>query len=224
MARESSKSRSRFEKFLTGRGIDIGCGPDPVTETCDTWDLSQGDAQEMKGAQAESYDWVWSSHCIEHLRNPQVALHRWWSLVKPGGYLIILAPEFTSYEHSIWPSIFNPDHKAAFVTSQDGSTGPAVYNFTDLVHGLTNHMLVRLERVVTEEPNLEDPQDTTLSDGLAQVEVVLQKLIPTPVRSRLMQLFACPRCYREIIAVGRTPEGKLSCRCTRCGTTGTYEL
>ena len=123
MCKEASKSRASFGKYLQGRILDIGGGPDPVTPEAIVWDLPQGSAQEMRGARAETFDVVFSSHCLEHLVMPQAALLRWWSLIRPGGYLIICVPSCDGYEQGYWPSRWNPQHHFAFSasTSRDSS-------------------------------------------------------------------------------------------------------
>lgn len=99
MTRETSKASTRrcregyFDKYLAGDGIDIGCGDDPVTADCLHWDLPQGDAQELPGLVSQSFDWVYSSHCLEHLRDPIQAVARWWEVLRPLGYLLVVVPD-----------------------------------------------------------------------------------------------------------------------------------
>ena len=71
---------SRFATtFFKGSGIDIGCGDDPLSkyrlqypliDDLRPWDLPDGDAQLMSNVPDDSYDFVHSSHCLEHLSNP----------------------------------------------------------------------------------------------------------------------------------------------------------
>jgi SAM-dependent methyltransferase len=222
MCREASKSRLAFERYLSGRILDIGGGPDPITPEAQVWDLAQGDAQEMRGARPESFDVVFSSHCIEHLRNPQAALARWWSLVKPGGYLIVCAPEVDGYEQGYWPSRWNPQHHFAFTASTDVSWCPANLNLAELVGVLPGHKLLRLEVVVDEVPA--EPRDVTLSGARAQVELVVQKVAAPPVLvgSLLPEVFACPQCRRQVRAIGRSTEGAVLCKCEACGAAGSF--
>ncbi len=104
----------RLAPFLMGRGIDIGCGSDPVTPDCRGFDVSDGNAERIDEFVDDEFDFVWSSHCLEHMSDPRDALGRWWKLVRPGGYLILIVPDEDLYEQGCWPSVFNDDHKATF--------------------------------------------------------------------------------------------------------------
>lgn len=114
---KTSKIRSEGFKrtYLSGRIIDIGCGPDLVVPHAVPFDVDQGDAEHVLNYfPPESFDCVHSSHCLEHMRDVRAALSEWWSLVKPGGYLVVVVPDEDRYEQGFWPSIFNQDHKARF--------------------------------------------------------------------------------------------------------------
>ena len=109
--------RGDFERYLTGNGIDIGCGPDPLQVKegkVDPWDLPQGDAQYLEGVKSGSYDFLYSSHCLEHLVDIPTSLKNWTRVVKVGGFVYFTVPEYTIYEKIQWPSIYNSDHKHSF--------------------------------------------------------------------------------------------------------------
>ena len=145
---ESAKSRARreaegfFDKYCRGKGIDIGSGPDPLTPACRAWDVKDGDAQKMEGVADESFDFVYSSHCLEHMRDPLEALLNWWRILKPGGHLIVVVPHEDLYEQGLFPSVFNSDHKTSFSISKQRSWSPVHYNLTDLVRHLPRHDVV----------------------------------------------------------------------------------
>jgi SAM-dependent methyltransferase len=126
--RESEKTNARrtadfIATYLTGRIIDIGSGSDPVTASAERFDVGEGDANEiLKFRPAQSYDCVYSSHCLEHMKHPLSALKQWWALVKPGGYLVLVVPHEDLYEQGYWPSLFNRDHKATFRISKSNAT------------------------------------------------------------------------------------------------------
>ncbi len=50
------------------------------------------EATNLNNIKDESYDFLLSSHVIEHTANPIKALHEWIRVVKVGGYLIVLIP------------------------------------------------------------------------------------------------------------------------------------
>ena len=118
MGLEASKTKKFWDPamfaLLQGDGIDIGCGPDPILPTVDRFDQAEGDANEIEKFVAKRYDFVFSAHCLEHMRDPKVALQGWFNLVKPGGHLIVLVPDENLYEQGCYPSLFNTDHKWTF--------------------------------------------------------------------------------------------------------------
>jgi hypothetical protein len=63
------------------------------------------------------------------MANPESALSQWWSLVKPGGYLIVVVPHEDLYEQGIWPSRFNSDHKATFQLGAVSKFSPVLLDF-----------------------------------------------------------------------------------------------
>lgn len=103
------KTVTDFKKVL-----DIGCGPIPVLQNATPFDLVNGDASNILRHIDDAYDVVYSSHCLEHMQDPERVLHDWFSLVKSGGYLIVTIPHEVLYEQCFWPSIFNADHKVSF--------------------------------------------------------------------------------------------------------------
>jgi len=114
-----------LDTYVTGRVIDIGCGDTPVVPDAEPFDLDQGNANLIDEVrETESYDCVHSSHCLEHIHNPVDALRRWWKLVKPGGYLVVVVPDEDLYEQGVWPSRFNPDHKATFRLNKEDTWSP----------------------------------------------------------------------------------------------------
>jgi hypothetical protein len=83
-----------------------------------------------------TYDFVHSSHCLEHLHDPAEALSNWFRILRPGGHLIGLVPDEDLYEQGIWPSTFNGDHKWSFTIRKEGSWSPVSRNLVDLLTGL----------------------------------------------------------------------------------------
>ncbi len=118
---------------LRGSGIDVGAGPvdmppewrwwTQLDMDCTPWDVEQGDARLLEGVPDEHYDWLFSSHCLEHLETPNVALENWVRVVKPGGRLLISVPHRTLYEgRTRLPSKWNLDHKRFYLPFEDDGT------------------------------------------------------------------------------------------------------
>lgn len=58
------------------------------------------DAVALNGINDASYDFILSSHCLEHVANPLRALHEWGRITRPGGYLVLLLPDpKRSFDH-----------------------------------------------------------------------------------------------------------------------------
>ncbi len=139
---EAKKTNTlRGEAFMTryfqGKVIDIGAGNDLVCPHAERFDLEDGDANVIAQYRpVESYDCVHSSHCLEHMHDPEAALAQWWSLVKPGGFLVTVVPDEDLYEQGVWPSIFNKDHKTTFTLKAGPSWSPVSFNIENLIKQL----------------------------------------------------------------------------------------
>jgi SAM-dependent methyltransferase len=143
---EASKTRAEWTALeldiLQGKGIDIGCGPDRVTPDVRPFEREHGDANVIAQYVTETFDFVFSAHCLEHMDDPWAALAEWWKLVRPGGHLIFIVPDEDLYEQGMWPSIFNPDHKSSFTSSSGESWSGVSVNVFDLVAALPGAELI----------------------------------------------------------------------------------
>lgn len=146
---ETTKSKQYWgaieKEATTGRGIDIGCGPDPVTPDARRFDLEDGDANVASQFVKEQFDFVYSSHCLEHMHDPHATILDWWKLVKPGGYLFIMVPDEDLYEQGVFPSRSNTDHKATFTISKAKSWSPKSVNVLDLGLSLPGGKIISLQ-------------------------------------------------------------------------------
>lgn len=139
---EASKTLSVIsdlhKKLLQGKGIDIGSGPYPVVQNAEPFDVIHGDADNILDyvKQVGEFDFVFSSHCLEHMKDPYKAISDWWKLVRPGGAIIFIVPDEDLYEQGYWPSIFNGDHKHTFTISKMKSWSPVSINVIELVNSL----------------------------------------------------------------------------------------
>lgn len=121
---ESKKIVWEVAPFLRGRGIDIGAGDFkilPHAISVDNCHHSQfglqirpdvyvDTAEDLTVFGSQSMDFVYSSHLLEHMIDPQKTLKEWWRLVKPGGYLILYLPH-EDYYPKVGEDGANPDHK-----------------------------------------------------------------------------------------------------------------
>lgn len=111
------RARGDYDRYLVGRGIDVGAGDDPLQVSSGEivpWDKHDGDAQFLAGVPDESFDFVFSSHCLEHLEDVRVALSNWSRVLRTGGHVYVVVPDYTLYEHHRWPSVYNGEHKHSF--------------------------------------------------------------------------------------------------------------
>jgi SAM-dependent methyltransferase len=77
--------------------------------------------------------------------DPATAVAQWWSLVKPGGYLVLVVPHEDLYEQGLWPSKFNPDHKFTFRLDKAESWSPVSFDIRELVRGLPHCEIIAAE-------------------------------------------------------------------------------
>lgn len=176
-------------RYFTGHGIDIGGGYDPLWEyhelfpsmrSCRNWDVEDGDAQLMEGVADEAFDFVHSSHCLEHVRDPAIALQHWFRILRTGGHLIVMVPDEDLYEQGVWPSTYNNDHRRSFTIQkpEGASWSPVSTNITDLVRGLGPlAYLVKAQLLdVSYRYGLERGDQTASIVGECAIEFIVRKL------------------------------------------------
>jgi len=76
-------------QFCSGQGLDVGCGRWPLTGAQGIDIKNGGDAYRLP---VGPWDYIFSSHCLEHLENPVKALEHWKSKLKSGGTLFLYLP------------------------------------------------------------------------------------------------------------------------------------
>jgi SAM-dependent methyltransferase len=197
--KECSKSITRrladsnfSRKYFVGSGLDVGGKPDPLalyTEmfrqmtAVKTWDWEDGDAQFLAGVPDGAFDFVHSSHCLEHLVDPVIGLANWLRVVRPGGHLVVTVPDEDLYEQGIFPSTFNRDHKWTFTIFKPTSWSPKSVNLLDLIRGLgIDSELVRMEQLAASY-RFELPRfDQSLTPvGECGIEFVIRKRTATEI-------------------------------------------
>jgi SAM-dependent methyltransferase len=192
MTHETSKavmrrlSDSRFiTRYFVGNGIDIGAGDDPVSNYKDffpgmqqvrNWDLPDGDAQLMAGVADNSFDWLLSSHCLEHMRDPTEAMRNWSRILKPGGHMVLLVPDEDLYEQGVFPSRFNWDHKTTWTIQKNLSWSPVSVSCTSFLANFPELTILKLELLDASYRYHIQNQDQTLTPiGESAIEIILRK-------------------------------------------------
>jgi SAM-dependent methyltransferase len=198
-------------RYFRGEGIDIGAGPDPLTNyielfplisTVRAWDIKDGDAELMTGCADEQFDFVHSSHCLEHMRNADVALKNWFRILKPGGHLIVIVPDEDMYEQGIFPSTFNTDHKWTFTVFKTSSWSNRSRNLFELITSLgASADVIKLDQLTGSYrfalPRLDQTQTPI---GESAIEFVVRK------RSKVeVEAGGCLPKTRQVRASGGTP-------------------
>ena len=95
-----------------GKGYDIGCtkkewsfpGSIPI-------DVTFEDSFHATNLPEAGVDYIFSSHCLEHLPNWVEVLDYWTSVLKPGGVLFLYLPH---YNQEYWRPWYNRRHKVIF--------------------------------------------------------------------------------------------------------------
>lgn len=125
---ESAKIRWELPQYTRGRGLDLGCGPDkafPHFIGVDDYTATAQFGISMKPDVvcnvtkldvfgSASMDFVYSSHCLEHIQDFKSALKEWWRVIRPGGHLCLYLPHKEHYPNIGQPGA-NPDHKHDFM-------------------------------------------------------------------------------------------------------------
>lgn len=182
---EIRKRRGDFDNYINGNGIDVGCAGDvlklPKGKTVIPWDKKDGDAQLMFGLADNSFDFVYSSHCLEHLENVEQALTSWTRILKPRGYLYVVVPDYLLYEKLNWPSRFNFDHKHSFseTITRRQVQRENHWNLSEDLEPLLSGLGLVLERWGLEDEGYnwnKGFEDQTRKEALAQICFVARKL------------------------------------------------
>jgi SAM-dependent methyltransferase len=207
--RECSKSIGRrlsdsnfVRKYFVGNGIDIGGKPDPLTlytelfpfiKSVRMWDWEDGDAEFMKGVPDETFDFVFASHCLEHIKDPRVGIANWFRILRPGGHLIVNVPEEDLYEQGVFPSTYNRDHKYTWTMFKTRSWSEKSVNAIELLMGLGEAADVRKLEVI----------DSTYRYDLPRYDQTL-----SPVAECAIEMIVRKRTAQELADGGRIGRGK----------------
>lgn len=177
-----------ISRYFVGNGIDIGGGSDslakysylfPLATSIKNFDRVDGDALSMSDYQDSEFDFVHSSHCLEHLSDPLEGLRNWLRVVKPGGYLIVTVPDEDMYEQGVFPSTWSDEHKWTFTIYKSKSWSGFSINLVELLSKLEDIKLEKIELLnATYNTNILDRTDQTLNSLITEscIEFIIQKV------------------------------------------------
>lgn len=100
-----------------------------------TGNIIINDAVNITLVHNECYDFIFSSHSLEHIANPLKAINEWLRIIKYGGYVIIIVPEKSCcFDHKRNYSKFSTllSQYEKNVTEDDLSTLPEILLHHDL--------------------------------------------------------------------------------------------
>jgi SAM-dependent methyltransferase len=163
-----------FEAYCKGIGLDIGYGGDLITSKSIGFDIEHGDATYIKKHINKQFDFVYSSHLLEHILETQTALRNWWKVIKPNGYLILYIPHRDLYEKKTkLPSQFNTDHKHFFLLGQEEL--PDTKDILKIIDTSLNNFQIEYAKVCVANYKAKGPAEN--SEGEYSIEIVLKKVI-----------------------------------------------
>lgn len=121
---EAAKIKYDIVPYTRGKGLDIGCGPykaynhfigvDNLHHVREFgWETKPdivSDANDLSLFADQSMDFVFSSHTLEHVVDPEKTLKEWFRVINIGGHLVLYLPSDKLYPKVGEPGA-NPDHK-----------------------------------------------------------------------------------------------------------------
>lgn len=189
--KEASKAMRRranftqYDEFFRGHGIDIGCGDDNIIQfadrfgilSCRGYDQKDGnDGETCLNIEDQSFDFLHSSHSLEHMPDPIKAVKNWIRVVRTGGYLVITVPDEVMYEKNRWPSIMTREHNWSFRMKPESDL-PRSLHVPSFFSQFQDVELVSIKYL--DEGYYETDQDLTRvtdKDIECSIEIVLRKV------------------------------------------------
>lgn len=143
------------------------------------WDMchGHGDAHLLEGIPNNTFDYVHSSHLLEHLEDPVAFLRRAFEVLKPGGFLLLLVPHRDRYENRrLLPSRWNEDHKSFWLPEDHDP--PHTWSLKHVLRlaGFEHGRNASVEYVKTCDEGWTKPPEGVHAGGEYSIEAVVRKL------------------------------------------------
>lgn len=127
------------KEMLSGNGLDIGCmKPEWAFPGAKMIDLKIDDEWDAFNLPDEKYDYIFSSHCVEHLCDWVGALDYWKDHLREGGIMFLYLPDYSQTYWRPWNNrkhmnILTPEYLKDYFTARDFSnilvsSGADLYN------------------------------------------------------------------------------------------------
>lgn len=98
--------------YCKGKGYDIGfCKNEWKFPSAIGIDESLGNGYDANNLPEDEVDYIFSSHCLEHVSNWVITLEYWISKIKTGGILFLYLPDISQI---YWRPWFNKKHNHVF--------------------------------------------------------------------------------------------------------------
>lgn len=165
-----------FSNYMCGLGLDIGFSGYlknvlPILPGAKGVDMGYPgyDGRILPFAD-NSQDYVYNSHCLEHISDYKNAIQEWYRVTKVKGFIVIVVPHQFLYEkRKSLPSRWNADHKRFYTPSS-------------LLKEVEDSLIPNTYRVRFLEDGDKDFNYNILpsshSDGQYEITLVLQKIAP----------------------------------------------
>jgi hypothetical protein len=126
-------------EILSGEGLDIGCNrPEWAFPGAKMIDLEMDDEWEAFNLPEKEYDYIFSSHCLEHINDWIGALDYWTTRLKKGGIMYLYLPHYSQTYWRPWNNrkhvnILQPQYLRDYFNARNYSKvlvtdGPDLYN------------------------------------------------------------------------------------------------
>ena len=116
------------------RGLDFGGARGTIGHGADVCDLIPMDAyarktkyKTLRSIPAGIYDYIWSSHTLEHIDNIDATLAEMLTKLKPGGVLVLHLPSWTCRR---WQAGRTQEHKHTFCLAVDANRAAGCESLT----------------------------------------------------------------------------------------------